>query len=98
MTKEEMKSLKAGDSVMHKQYGVCEVTGHTMRIGVDLKIINPMSKCLGHFEEICETRSDLLTLIPSVSIDKFEKAFQRGVDRTMRGEARWQKQLRRAQA
>lgn len=93
MTREEMKSLKAGDSVMHKQYGICEVSGQTMRIGVDLKILNPMSKCLGHFEEICETRSELLTMIPSVSIDEFEEAFQDGVERTQNGECEWQKQL-----
>ena len=96
MTREEMKSLKAGDSVMHKKYGVCEVTGQTMRIGVDLKIIDPTNKCLGHFEEICETRSELLTMIPTVSIDEFEEAFQESVERTQSGECEWQKQLDRA--
>lgn len=95
MTREEMKSLKAGDSVMHKKYGVCEVTGQTMRIGVDLKIIDPTNKCLGHFEEICETRSELLTVIPTVSIDEFEEAFQESVERTQSGECEWQKQLDR---
>lgn len=95
MTKEELKNLKKGDSVMHKQYGVCEVSGHSMSIGVDLKIVNPMSKCLGHFDEICETRSQLLTMIPSVSIDEFEEAFQESVERTQIGECEWQKQLDR---
>lgn len=95
MTKEELKSLKKGDSVMHKQYGVCEVSGHSMPIGVDLRILNPFTKCFGH-DEICETRHNLLTLIVPMTKEEFDQAFQESVERTKRGECDWQKQLKAA--
>lgn len=97
MTKEEMLALKEGELVNHKNYGLCKVMERTMPIGVDLEILTPGNECLGHFKQILETRHSLITKVKPVTSEQFEKAFNRGVKKTLEGRAKWQQDILRNQ-
>jgi hypothetical protein len=83
MTQQELRSLPVGTIVDHKDYGVCEVTGHSLPFGVDLKILNPFGSCLGR-KEFCETRHSAVSIVKPISHEEFEKEFQKSVKRAQR--------------
>lgn len=84
MTQQELRSLPVGTIVDHKDYGVCEVTGHSLPFGVDLKILNPFGSCLGR-KEFCEAfRPSAISIVKPISHEEFEKEFQKSVKRAQR--------------
>lgn len=83
MTQQEFRSLPVGTIVDNKDFGVCEVTGHTFSFAVDLKILNPFGSCLGR-KEFCETRPSAISIVKPISHEEFEKEFQKSVKRAQR--------------
>ena len=92
-----MLALKEGEFVNHKNYGLCKVMERTMPIGVDLEILTPGNECLGHFKQILETRSSLISHAKRITNDEFEKSFQKAVKRTKAHRAKWEIEMMRNQ-
>ena len=69
MTRQELMSMKAGQFVNHRDYGVCNVIGHSLGRAVDLIIISDKT-ILGR-KSFSEMRPETITVIES-----FDKAME----------------------
>lgn len=92
-----MMNLKEGQFVNHKNYGLCKVLERTLSIGVDLEILTPTMKCLGHFSKILETRPSLISHAKRITEENFDKAFQKAVQKTKAHRAKWEVEMMRNQ-
>lgn len=97
MTKEELKSLPAGSFVNHKECGLCKVTGHSFALGVDLEILEDGCEMLGHYKQILETRSSLMTHAKRVTEENYKEVIKNAARRAKIHRPQWQKDIMRHQ-